>query len=341
MNVVFLARLYWPHVGGVEKHLSQISQYLKSGHSITIVTEQFEPHLPLHEVIDQIEIWRIPLKKSQSKKWQIWRWWLKHLPLLFRADVIHIHDVFFWILPLRILLWPKQVFITFHGYEGHDPSWKEIFWHRLAAFFTEGSLAVGRFHQKWYGVNSDVYTYGGVELENENIISVAPKTLKLIFVGRLASDTGILEYLRAVEKMSVAGHHLSLSIFGTGPLLAESQKRAARISAEITFHPPQKIELSLLRRYSVALVSGYLTILEALAAGIPVIALTNTDSQIKSDYLYMTPFAQWLTIANTAEEVASALQKKLSLNPAAQQWASQQTWAKVAELYTNLWKAKQ
>ena len=51
--------------------------------------------------------------------------------------------------------------MTFHGYEGFEaPNWKQIFWHKLAAWLTKGNICIGDFHKKWYGVKPDFVSYG-------------------------------------------------------------------------------------------------------------------------------------------------------------------------------------
>lgn len=48
MKIVFLSRLYWPHVGGVERHIWHLSQeLLKMKHEVVVITEQHDESLPL------------------------------------------------------------------------------------------------------------------------------------------------------------------------------------------------------------------------------------------------------------------------------------------------------
>ena len=157
MNILFLTRLYWPHVGGVEKHVEKISEILKKKHEITIVCEKHDPKLSDFESRQGISIYRIP----SSDKWVIWKWWLGHLQLIKQADIIHIHDVFFWFLPFRLPYWTKKVYITFHGWEGVCPiPFKNILWRKLAEKLTRGNICVGDFISKWYGTKPDFVTYG-------------------------------------------------------------------------------------------------------------------------------------------------------------------------------------
>ena len=152
-----MCRLYWPHVGGVEKHVEKICDILSKKHQITIVCEKHDPKLSDYEKKRGVEIYRI----GETDKFGIWKWWFQHLNLLRDADIIHIHDVFFWFLPFRLPFWSKKTFMTFHGYEGFEaPNWKQIFWHKLAAWLTKGNICIGDFHKKWYGVKPDFVSYG-------------------------------------------------------------------------------------------------------------------------------------------------------------------------------------
>ena len=152
-----MCRLYWPHVGGVEKHVEKICDILSKNHQIVIVCEKHDPKLPDFEKKRGVEIYRI----GETGKFGIWKWWFQHLNLLRDADIIHIHDVFFWFLPFRLPFWSKKTFMTFHGYEGFEaPNWKQIFWHKLAAWLTKGNICIGDFHKKWYGVKPDFVSYG-------------------------------------------------------------------------------------------------------------------------------------------------------------------------------------
>ena len=105
MNVLFLCRLFFPHIGGVEKHVLEISKNLiKEGHRIVVVTERYKKDLKLHEKVEGIEIYRVPnLKENWFKKFQIWKWMWKNRSLIVKSDIIHCHDVFFWHLPFRFL----------------------------------------------------------------------------------------------------------------------------------------------------------------------------------------------------------------------------------------------
>ncbi len=165
MNVVFLTRLFYPHIGGVEKHVYGISQILKKHHKIAIITEQHDPKLPEHEVIDGLEIYRIPTKNAStsSKKWFIWKWLKSHEQLLNNADVIHAHDVYFWIIPFKIIYPFKNTFVTYHGWEGKFPiPLKNRIIRKITEVMANANICVGTFISTWYGTKPTAITYGAV-----------------------------------------------------------------------------------------------------------------------------------------------------------------------------------
>jgi len=337
-----------PHIGGVETHIQKLAEELGADCEVTVVTERDDPQSELKEQLGMVAVLRIPIPEQKTSKVLIWWWWIKHLKLLFSADIIHIHDVFFWFLPFRGLFFWKPVFMTFHGYEGtQNPNWKQKFWHQVAARCTTGNLCIGGFHQKWYGVNPDKVSYGAVETNHRNVAAKKfdlkrRQIIKIVFVGRLAADTGILTYLAAM-KIIQSHHQVSLDVFGDGPDLPYAKKYVRIHHLNVVFHgflPQDQIKWS---EFQVAFVSRYLAILESFINGIPVIAQYAVE--IKKDYLKLSPFDKWLIIAETDLEIARGFEQIVNnacfkMTQSAREWASQQTWSQLASVYRNLWQKK-
>ncbi len=78
MNVLFLTRLYKPHIGGVERHVEGICRVLAKRHEIKIITEKYEKEQKDYGEIEGIEVYRMP----KGNKWQIWQWMRKNKYLL-------------------------------------------------------------------------------------------------------------------------------------------------------------------------------------------------------------------------------------------------------------------
>lgn len=339
MKIIFLSRLYNPHIGGVEKHVKKISEILSKKYKITIITEQFDPKLPEYENYFEAEVYRIPVYgiKERDKKWTIWRWFIKHRKLIKDADIIHAHDVFFWVLPLRFIYVKKKYYVTYHGYEGSKPpNLKQIFWHKIGEWLTQGNICIGNFIPKWYKTKATLISYGAVEGEYRKI----RRTGKVIYFGRLANDTGILDYIDAAGKLGI-----NIDIYGDGPLKNEVTElfRKSKIKCKIFGFIPDVDRL--LPSYRMAFVSRYLGILEALFYRIPVIA--HYDSPIKYDYLSLTPFSGFIKICGNSREIENAFKDICSNQKDTNQiiqsgynWAVNQTWEKLAGQYQTLWLTK-
>lgn len=334
MRVIHLARRYHPYIGGVETHLQHLIKVMaKDGHTSIVITQQFSSSDPLQDIIDGTKILRIPLQHSEQKigTWRsIINWW----QVFSKADVIQIHDVFWWFLPC-ILFFRKKTFMTFHGYEGNSaPDKKQQLWHQLASRLTQGNLAIGGFHEKWYGIKPTLTSYGaGSTLKEKD-----PKKQKnnIIFIGRLEDDNGIKEYLEAIKLLQEKGKTYHLDVFGEGSLEKECKKYIADNNLSVAMHGFKANAARQLPNYSIAFVSRYLAIIEALQVGCAVIAQYNNE--IKYDYLIKTPFCQWIAVEQEGQNIADAVIEIKPLRKEAKTWARAQTWKKMAENYYKLWK---
>lgn len=328
-----LTRYFSPHFGGVEKHVELLSkELLKRGHSITLITEQYSLDLPLEEIIDGVRVVRIPYFALNSKR-LVWTWMCEHENLFADADLVHVHDVFWWYWPIHILLLFKPVFITFHGYEGSEPPTKKaIIQRKISEKISRGSICVGEFMKKWYYASPTRIMYGaslsskyvGKKLDNN-----------AVFWGRLDIDTGINVYSEAVQKIP----NVSLFIFGDGPL---SEEICRANTKNITLKKWTKNISLEIAKHRFAFVSRYLSILEAMQARKLVFAVYNNE--IKKDYLMCHPMHDNMIIAGTASELVKKF-NEIKKNPAKEKrmvdaayaWAKEQTWEKLADQYEQLW----
>ncbi|MBI5358324.1 hypothetical protein HZB69_01695 [Candidatus Amesbacteria bacterium] len=175
MKILFLMRYKWPHIGGVEKHVHMITRELAKKHEIKYLTE----------------------KEVGTDKWEIWRNIWKYKRLFDWADVVHIHDVFFWI-------W---TFVTFHGWEGVYPvPWKNIVVRKISEWMADGNICVGEFIRKYYYTKADFIIYGAAEKQITRRFSKKDA----IFVGKDGKDLEF--YKKLAHKMKV-----KLDVFTSDP----------------------------------------------------------------------------------------------------------------------------
>lgn len=337
MKILFFSRLFFPHIGGVEKHVYKLSKILiAKGHSVSVITEKYDEYRKEKEVHDGITIYRIPVKEGKYKKFCIWIWFIKHLNLILEADIIHCHDVFFWYLPFRILFPNRKVFVTFHGYEGYPLKKKDIRMHKISDKLSFGNISIGDFIPKWYRTKTDMISYGGVDLPKKQLL---PKNAaSAIFIGRLDQQTGIHMYNDAFKLIKKKNQDFVLTVVGDGPFREKLDKRIQSIG--FITNPKD-----LLQEHRFAFVSRYLSILEAMAAKRLVFAVH--DDPIKKDYLLLSPFVKFCIITNSAEELAKKVdyflvrpKEEEKFIDLAYAWVKNQTWEEMTKMYLDLWKKK-
>ncbi|MBF8250054.1 MAG: hypothetical protein HW400_655 [Candidatus Levybacteria bacterium] len=344
MNILFFSRLFYPHIGGVEKHVIEISRILiKKGHKVNIITEQHSQDLKIKELIEGIEVFRIPkLEKGGFKKFKIWKWLWDNRRLIKNADIVHCHDVFFWYLPFRFLFPFKKIFTTFHGYEGYPLKSKNILIHKISEKLSMGNICIGDFIKKWYGTKPTYVSYGGVsisEIKNHPFDKLRTKIKNensAIFIGRLDEQTGILTYVEAVNILRKKIPSFDFLIIGDGNLKTE-------IGEKIKILNPVSNAAEYLKNYNFAFVSRYLSILEAMTAKKMVFAVY--DNPLKEDYLRMAPFSRYITISNSSSELVSKinyysdnLNEKEKIVENAYKWVKNQTWEELSNVYLKLWR---
>lgn len=339
MKIIFLSRLFWPHVGGVETHVMGLSKKLvESGHSVVVITEQYDDQLPLSEKVERIQIFRIPYSILQSK-FTLWKWMWAKRKLFSKSSVTHIHDVYWWFLPIRFWFFRShRSYVTFHGYEGKEPSQKIVMQRKLYEKLALKNLCVGEFLNKWYGTNADVVSYGASELKGGKKLKVAEKIYRAVFIGRLDNDTNILAYIKAMKLMKTP---LMLDVYGDGNQLNEAKNFSYAHAMPVAYHGWTTNVEKVLTGVDVAFCGGYLSILEAMQAGVLVAAIYS--SPIKKDYLLLHPMAEQMIIAPNFVELAEAIdtltyERRKEMVGIAHRWASLQTFDQLRDQYLALWK---
>ena len=348
MTILFFSRLFYPRIGGVEKHVLEISKLLvKKGHLVTVLTEKFERGLLDIDEIGGIKILRIANGKDNwFKKFRAWRNLWKYRQLIKDADVIHAHDVFFWYLPFRFLYPSKKIFTTFHGYEGNKiPGFKSKLMHKIAEKLSKGNICVGDFLKKWYGTRPDYVTYGAVEVSSikYRVLSINKNKLKFLFLGRLEKETGIMDYLSALKILEKKRYKFNLIVLGDGSLRKKAEDFCLENQIDVHFMGFIKDINQYIGNSDFVFVSRYLGILEALV--LKKFIFAHYNNKIKEDYLKMSPFSKFISISKNSEELVKQInvflkdkEKKNQMVGGGFNWVISQTWKEVLKVYSKLWR---
>jgi glycosyltransferase involved in cell wall biosynthesis len=353
LKVLFITPRFYPEIGGVEKHCYMVTQELsKHGIQVNVITGSLDHKLLPKERQNNLQIYRIFFKKKNNRNLftilnlvKPWIFLLKNFQILIRNDIIHLHDfqTFLWLCPF-LIFFKKNIFITFHGFESYPISRYSRVIRKIAEQTLAGSICVGDFIIKWYGAKPEYITLGASEIHS---LLTNPVDKAAVFVGRLTNDSGVLDLIKAIEilKKNYA-IQLSLHICGDGQLRKTIEETAKDCGLEIHIHgfvtTPKEYVIS--SRYVFA--TGYLSILEAMTLKKPVFSFYNNP--LKRDYLYSFPEAEKLmVIASSPEDLAEKIFRAVE-NPDqtnllvehAYEFACEQTWDKVANLYLKLYRER-
>jgi glycosyltransferase involved in cell wall biosynthesis len=347
MRILMLSPKLYPHIGGVEKHVLRVSEELtKQGHEIVVITAKEKQEDLEFEKFHDITILRI-----QNSRIQMWLYLLKNRYLINQSDIIHCHDYstfYYWFMPFRFIYRKKPVFITFHGYEGKIPiPYKVKIIRLITEKLTRGNICIGDFIPKWYGTNPSIVLYGGVDIPDhpDNAASRSePELNSAVFIGRLEKDTGILEYISALDILKDHYHcEFSGHICGDGSFRELIEKTL--IEQNIKFEVLGFIEKPEVyyEQCRFAFVSGYLGILEAMAHRRMIFNIASDP--LKEDYLRLIPNAeQMMVTTNSAEELAEKIfhyyknpEEIRPFEDNAYEFAKKRSWKSVADEYLRLW----
>lgn len=348
MHVLMVAEALPPAVGGVEGHVAGLTrELLERGYKVTLVAPAHAGGSLCGETIeggDTVWIPRTGWRRTDYPK--AWSWWLGRRGLLREADVIHFHDVYallHWFGPARLICPGKPTFLTFHGYEMlHPVPLRARLYRKLGSRLVRGSICVGHYLARWFALRPDAVTYGAVTPPEEH--PTAGREPMAVFLGRLSRDMSPGIYLRALGTLKREhGLVLPIKVCGDGPLRAAMEEVASREGIDAEFLGWVSDPAPYLRGATVAFVSSYLAMLEAMAHRVPIFAVYS--GPVKADYLRMIPGAEGLfRMASTPSELAGQLARELSGREdsrgqleRAYRFAAEHTWGRLAETYIQLW----
>lgn len=332
MQILFFSKYFYPHVGGVEKQVQELSQRLiHQGHQVTVLTLRYESQLKLKETINKIKVIRMPEYKLKYFGLLLtWFWLFRHINILKTADLIHAHSILVWYWPFRFLLPKKPIFTTFHGWEGIYPiPHKNIFIRQIDVLIAWKNIAICDYLEKHYHFKADQLMYTSVDLPKQKEFK---KDLhRLVYVGRLDEDTGLPKILQALSYLK--GYKIDFC--GDGPL-ANLCRQYGAVHGFVDPNPFYQTAY-------ICLSPGHTSILEAFTYKCFVV--TTYNNPVKKDYLLMTPFNKWLKVINSPKHMARAI-KYFSANPdqalnkinLSYNWVQTQNWNNTVKVYLNLWQ---
>jgi len=308
MNIIFITQFYYPHMGGVEKHVRILSEKLvDKGNTVTVITTKFQPNLLSNESISGVKVIRfIQPKIKLIGLIYTWYWVVCNLNVFKKANIIHAHDVTIWLMPLKLLMPSKKIFSTMHGWEGSYPiAVKNIVLKKISRLISFKVIAIGKYIEKYYGILADKILYGAVNLQNK----AYRKQRKLIFVGRLEQDTGVGDFIKLLKSYK----NYTIEFYGDGSMRSLCSKYG-KVNGFVDLS-------NVFKNAEFVFAGGYLVALEALSFGCKV--LVAWDNPLKKDYWIDFPLYPYLLKPNESIKLLSNY-----------------SWENLIKSYNALWKLK-
>lgn len=368
MKVLFFSPSMVVNGGGVERHALEVAKRLAKNHEVTVVTEAKSSSTEdssqtyhsqaisaneakseksrvksshfIRKKIESVTILYFTFGgKNFIKKFVIWVRMIEIISLVSASDVIHCHDVFIWVLPLRVLFPFKKIYITFHGYEGYPITIKAKIIRKVSHILSNGSINVGRYIEKWYGTKPDYITYGAVDEEEfkgirSNIPVKSAKPLKILFIGRLEEINSLPQYLKVLSELRKKRTNFMFKAFGIGSM----EKETSKMGKVFTRRNSLK---NLLKETNIVFSASYLSCMEGLISKRRVFCLYSEP--VRKDCFEMAPFGKFVSLSGSIEEMADEIVEYVNAGKdeklnSGYLWTKNQTWDKLTQLYLKLWK---
>lgn len=304
MNVLIVSTFAPPHVGGLEVVVEQQAKSLaEMGHDVTVFTSRHHRDLARDERVDGYRVVRTPvfnaLDRRTSVPFPLWgaRSLLPLMKLVRRADLVHIHDVYYQPTCLAATLaraMRRPLFATQHvSMVEHDSPvvmgaqrliyatagarlWKwchgiVVYNTIVQGFLADRGVPEEKVHLTYNGVDVDVFRPGdaGIRGATRARYGLPQDKPLVLFVGRLVPKKGYRELM--------AAHHEDYEIVLAGPGAVP-----ADVPSGVTFvGPVERCELLSLYQasdlFALPAVGEMLTLAmqEAMACGLPAVATAD------------------------------------------------------------------
>ncbi len=211
MRVLLVARVFWPNIGGIERHVQWLAEALVArGHTADVVTlnrafEDGRP-LPASETLNGVGITRVPFRGST--RYPVAPSVLKHVAAY---DVVHVHAVDFladWLVATRPIH-RKPIVLSTHGGFFHTGYARR---RKRAWFETMTRLLVNSVDALVYTSDQDrdlfspltdrgVMIRNAVDLAPWQAIERAPEPGQFVTLGRVDVHKGIASLLRTLAAL--------------------------------------------------------------------------------------------------------------------------------------------
>jgi glycosyltransferase involved in cell wall biosynthesis len=341
LRILMVCLRYLPELGGTETHIHEVSRRLLAlgGLEVTVLTTDRTRRLPRHEIIDGVEILRVP-SWPPSRDYYL----APHLPAVVRQrdrwDLIHCQGIHSPV-PVTAMLAARRAnipyMITFHT-GGHSHRLRNALrttqWLSVGPLLRNASalIAVSRFEAETMTRRARLKDGSVMVIRNGGALP-APRAGTVSIPGRIVSSGRLERYKghqRVIEALpdvirKVPSAHLI--ILGSGPYESELLKIARRHGVPdrvtIRFIAPdnrQAMATALAEASVVAALSDYeahpVGVMEALSAERPVVGYRTSGIAELVDEGWVYPVDPAASPAALAEQLVLGMSLPPLVDPA-------------------------
>lgn len=251
MKILIGLQYYYPYRSGLTEYARLLIEgLLKRGHSVTVVTSQSSPDLPLKEDVMGAQVLRMPVLFRMDRAAVMPAFIPKILSMSRHYDVINLHaplpelGILAWCLRRRSVVVTYQCDIVIQG--GFLARWIEAIYFKITGFGL-------RFPQAVIFLNEDYLAQSKVRSSTKNARTILPpikpfartdflgfrKRLKIEedeqvigFIGRLVFEKGLDDLIEAFGIIQQSMPKTKLVIAGDDQVAGRSNKKALSEKAE-------------------------------------------------------------------------------------------------------------
>jgi len=366
MKIALIIDLWEPVTGGSQTHVRELSKELIKNYNCSIdiftralIDDEGKKHSEVEEqFMGKLRIIRVGPAAKLSSTWGrvttlfsiAWKVHREHK--VHNYDLIHAHSILGGLIgKLASLLIHRPIILTVHGSPNMDGGRKNMDYYIERYILTkiryDRIISVGKRYTNYPNVNKNISTIpNGVDIQKFDALAGSSKTdfFKIIFVGRLDWVKGIETLIKAVKILKDEHHSIikekgvQLHLVGYGFEIDRYEREVTRLKLDdLIFFRGQITGSDLIREYKSShlfilpsICEGQpITILEAMAAGLPVLTTCAADNSG-----IVTPETGWRIEEQNPRLLANKMAEVIHLDPGKLEEMGQKGHNKIINNYT-------
>lgn len=325
MKILHVTNHFYPCIGGVERHVQDLSeQLIRRGHISDVLCLNrcsSGQRLPSRGTWGKVSIFRVPF--IELKYYKVAGNVLDYVK---KYDVVHVHGLgyFFDFLSSTRQIHKKKIILSTHGGFFHTKNLhtlKEVHFKTLTKWLLKNAdkvVAVSRQDQEMFSRIADVeYIPNGID--SKKFFSGKKQKKSFIYVGRIAKNKRVDNLIRAFSIVAKNDPQAKLLVIGSGgdilPSLEEwvrkqGLQRSIVFAGQVTESEKRKYLSSSQFFLSASEYEGFgIAVVEAMASGcIPIVNSIPAFSEVVGKNGFLVDF-------NDPQAAATRIQQVIRENP--------------------------